>query len=56
MSIYDNETSKIYPELNPTAPQEPQEYYLKKSSEIEAYLLDEIQVRESFAKKDGMIQ
>ena len=30
MSIYDNETSKIYPDLNPTAPQEPQTYRLKK--------------------------
>ena len=31
MSIYDNETpSKIYPDLNPTAPQEPQNILLKK--------------------------
>ena len=29
MSIYDNETSKFYPELNPTGPQEPQTYRLK---------------------------
>ena len=29
MSIYDNE-SKIYADLNPTAPQEPQTYRLKK--------------------------
>ena len=29
MSIYDNET-KIYPDLNPTAPQEPQGYRLNK--------------------------
>ena len=28
MSIYDNET-KIYPDLNPSAPQEPQTYQLK---------------------------
>ena len=28
MSIYDNET-KIYPDLNPMAPQEPQAYRLK---------------------------
>ena len=35
MSIYDNET-KIYPVLNPAAPQEPQPYWLNKSSEIEA--------------------
>ena len=51
MSIYDNETSKIYPDLNPTAPQEPQTYLLKKLTEIEAYLLDEIDVRERLAIK-----
>ena len=28
MSIYDNDT-KIYPDLNPSAPQEPQTYRLK---------------------------
>ena len=29
MSIYDNETTiKIYPDLNPTGPQEPQTYRL----------------------------
>ena len=50
MSIYDNET-KIYPDLNPTAPQEPQTYRLKKLTEIEAYLLDEIEVRKRLAKK-----
>ena len=36
MSTYDNETN-IYPDLNPTAPQEPQAYLLNKLSEIEAY-------------------
>ena len=41
MTICDNET-KIYPDLNPTAPQEPQGYHIKKLTEIEAYLLDEI--------------
>ena len=35
MSIYDNET-KIYIDLNPTTPQEPQSYRLNKLSEIEA--------------------
>ena len=35
MSIYDNETSKIYPDLNPTAAQEPQAYRKKKNDEIE---------------------
>ena len=50
MSICDNET-KIYPGLKPTAPQEPQSYRLNKLSEIEAFFLDEIKVREKIAKK-----
>ena len=50
MSIYNNET-KIYPDLNPTAPQEPQTYWLKKLTEIEAFFLDEIEVCERIAKK-----
>ena len=50
MSIYDDKT-KIYPDLSPTAPQEPQGYRIKKLAEIEAYLLDEIEVREQLAKK-----
>ena len=50
MSIYDNET-KIYPDLNPTAPQEPQSYRLQKLTEIEEYLLNEIEFRERIAKK-----
>ena len=52
MSIYDNETtSKIYPDLNPTASQEQQTYRLKKLTEIEAYLVDDIEVRKRIAKK-----
>ena len=52
MSIYDKETtSKIYPDLNRTAPQELQTYRLKKLTEIEAHLLDEIEVRDRIAKK-----
>ena len=50
MSIYDNET-KIYLDLEPTAPQEPQTYCLNKLSEIEAYFLNEIEVRGKIAKK-----
>ena len=50
MSIYDNET-KIYPDLNPTAPQEPQSYRSNKLSKTEAYLLNEIEVLEQIAKK-----
>ena len=45
MSIYKYET-KIYPDLNPTAPQEPQSYRLNKLYETETYFLDEIDVRE----------
>ena len=55
MSVYDNET-KIYPDLTPTAPQEPQSYRLYKLSEIEAYFLNEIEVREQIAKKNETIQ
>ena len=52
MSIYhNNETRKIYPDLNPMALQEPQTYRLKKLTEIEVYLLDQIEVREQIAKK-----
>ena len=50
MNIYDNET-KIYPDLNHTAPQEPQVYWLKKITEIETYLLDEIEARRRQTKK-----
>ena len=50
MSIYDNET-KIYPDLNSTATQEPQTYRLNKLSETEAYFPNEIEVREQIAKK-----
>ena len=52
MSIYGNETtSKIYLDLSPTASQEAQTYCLKRLTETEAYLLDEIEVRERNAKK-----
>ena len=50
MSIYDSET-EISPDLNPTAPQEPQAYRLNKWAEIEAYFLSKIGVREGIAKK-----
>ena len=43
MSIYDN--------LNPTALPEPQTYRINKLTEIEAYLLNEIEVRKRLAKK-----
>ena len=54
MSIYDNET-KIYPDLSPTAPQEPQSYRLNKFSRIEAFFLDEIEVREQGLIKSTVI-
>ena len=50
MSIYDNET-KIYPDLNPSVPQEPQTYRQQKLTEIETSFLDEIEVRERIGKK-----
>ena len=50
MSVYDNET-KIYPDFNPSAPQEPQSYRLNKLSEIEAYFLNEIEVHKQIVKK-----
>ena len=50
MSVYEFER-KIYPDLNPTTPQEPHTYRLNKLSKIEAYFLNEIEVREQIAKK-----
>ena len=50
MIIYDIYT-KIYPDLNPSAPQEPETYRLQKLTEIETFFLDEIEVRERIAKK-----
>ena len=50
-----NKDKHIHTDLNPTASQEPQIYCLYKLSEIEAYFLNEIEVRERNAKKK-MIQ
>ena len=50
MSTYNNDT-KIYQDLNPSARQEPQTHRLKKLTEIEAFFLDEIEVREWISKK-----
>ena len=50
MSIYDHET-KMYPDLNAAAPQEPLTYRLNKLSEIEAFFLKEIEECERKAKK-----
>ena len=50
MRIYDNDT-EIYPDLNPSGPQEPQTYQLKKVTGIETFFLDEIEDRRRQAKK-----
>ena len=50
LSIYDNET-KFYPDLNPTAPQEPRSYRLNKLSKNEIHFLNKTEVREQIAKK-----
>ena len=55
MNIDNNETRKIYPDLNPTAPQESQAYGFKRLTENEAYLHDEIEVC-GRVKKGEMIQ
>ena len=52
MSICDNETTgKIDPDVNPTATTRTINISLRKLAEVEAYLLDEIEVREQIAKK-----
>ena len=50
MSIYNNET-KIYPDLNNTAPQEPQTYLLNKLNEIEVYFLNNTEVPKSLHRQ-----
>ena len=50
MSIYNNET-KIYPDLNPSAPIEPQTYRLQILTDTEAYLLHKIEDQGREAKK-----
>ena len=50
MSVY--ETSKLYPNLEPSAPEDQtQMYRMKKIEELEKFLRDEIQKREQLAKK-----
>ena len=51
MSIHEDNETKIYPDLNPKAPEEPRAYRLQKLTEIEAFFLDEIKDREQIAKK-----
>ena len=51
MSIYKNNKTKIYPDLHPTAPEEPQINCVNKLTEIEAYLRNEIESHERLAEK-----
>ena len=50
MSVYDNKT-KFYPDLNPSAPQEPQSYRLNKLSGIEEYFLMKLKFLNKIPKK-----
>ena len=50
MSMYDNDT-RIYPDFNPSAPQDSQTYRLNKLSKIEAFFLNEFEKCEQKAKK-----
>ena len=50
MSVY--ETSKLYPTLEPSAPEDQTQIYrMKKIEELEKFLRDEIEKREQLAKK-----
>ena len=51
MSICDNETSKICPGLNPTAPVESQTYCLDKLTRTEAFFPDKIEAQEKTGQK-----
>ena len=55
MSVYDNKTSKIYPDLNPMASSQqevnPSNYRLAKISKIDAYFLNVSDKREKLAEK-----
>ena len=50
MSVYNNET-KVYLDLNPTAPQEPQSYGLSKVSGIEGFILMKLMFMSELSKK-----
>ena len=51
MSIRGNNTSKNYPNINPTAPKNPQTYHLEKLTEMLVYLYNEIEVWRRLKKK-----
>ena len=51
MSLYDNDTNKVFPDLNLTGLQQLQAYHLEKVIKVEGYLPDKIEVRKRIAKK-----
>lgn len=51
MSMQNNNTSKTDPYLNPKEAQDPQTYSLMKLAEMEAYLLDGIEVVKGCQKR-----
>lgn len=51
MSIHDNEKSKIYPDLNPTASKKPQAFFLKYLTEIEVIYLMKLNFVKGWQKK-----
>ena len=51
MSIHDNEKGKIYPDLNPTASQKPQAFFLKYLTEIEVIYLMKLNFVKGWQKK-----
>ena len=55
MSVYDNKTSKVYPDLNPMASSQqevnPSNYRLAKISKMDAYFLNVSDKREKLAEK-----
>ena len=50
MSIYDNDT-KIYPDLNPSAPKEPQTYRLQKLTELKHFFSMKLRFVNGLPKK-----
>ena len=55
MNIYDNETtSKLYPDLNPRAPQEPQTYRLKNSLELRHFFLMKLKLVNGLQKMNWL--
>ena len=55
MSLYDNDTNKVFPDLNLTGLQQLQAYHLEKVIKVEGYFPDKIEVRKRIAKKKETI-